>query len=416
MSNADHAQFPISSSKNNAFEYEGNVYTTTEYTMDTLNSQSMSLPAADPQEFEPHPQNQDKTNENVVLTFPSQLLSEAQTQNGFSSGTYQMPSVDEPIQSAEEPSMRFMSPPPSAGIASRRGIRRPAPIGTSATRDVSQGPRTAGSQTSRRHNRSPSGMRSASIAGLNVLGSRIQKSIAVPTHSPLRQQFGQDVKKILNNIGRVQSPAAFNGMQNFAPPTPSSPRDPSHFQSQENDVISEHSEQEADPSMFQGYFFGLSPPETPGHRGGQHWGFDVTDEILHTPGLGGFPTDPLQVAHPQYVTQQVSQPVTPGFPNLPGADCFQLQMPSQMFVPAPGSGLPASPGFAYFNGVSYANNSPQYDFGVEKPVQEYHFPDGQQQYAPLSSTHSSPMQYKQQTFVFHNATVGDFEDKALSTP
>jgi len=129
-----------------------------------------------------------------------------------------------------------------------------------------------------------------------------------------------------------------------------------------------------------------SPPETPHHaRGGPHWGFEVADDMTHTPGYGSLPSE------------------------------FQIQMPQPQYVSPSMPSQPATPGVNYFGGVpsSYPLHSPQFDI-TDPPATEYRFPDSNVYYSMGNSVQSSPEQQKQHNFVFHNSSVDDFEAKSTS--
>jgi len=417
----DRAPFPVSSTPAERFEVAENVFTTSDFSMDTLNSRPMLIQGSSGQEygsFFPTSEDSDITAEGNTLRFPSQILGEVQGQSAFGSGLYHAPAFihDEPQcalrSSAENSGMRFKSPPPPADIASRRSKSRPAPLGTEALRDhTSMGPRTVSHSTVvKRMNSTPAAemRRVASVgANLNVLGGRIQKSVNLSQRSPLQRHFSSDGSKFLQmNAHNIKQEPTMSGSlphSGLAPPTPNSPKDRARLQQEEEPKAPSESSYDSDvepanyilsqvvPGCFTTPGMGMtmaSPPETPHNfQGGSHWGFDVGDEMIHTPGFGTFPGD------------------------------VQLQMPQPQYVSPSSASQPATPAFGYFNGFPYTHSSPHFDVcSVDQAVTEYSFPEGPAQYPMVSSVQSSPEQVMQKTFTFHNATLDDFAGKSSSSP
>ncbi|KFY50998.1 hypothetical protein V496_09015 [Pseudogymnoascus sp. VKM F-4515 (FW-2607)] len=432
----DHTQFQGSA---NSIDYEDNGFTTSPTSMENLDRKPMmmSMPNAAPNYSRKFPA-QGSSNPSKA-TFPSQLLAGKQSQGSLRTIPDDMGDGRRASETSQEgATMRFMSPPPSADIASRRSKRRPAPIGTEAIRDRAsprmKTPLTAAPQ--RRATKSPGiGVRrAASIgAGLNVLGSRVSKSIAPLSQSPLRPHFPHELKKFAGMDSQVNLIQTSNGI---APPTPRSPNEIaggaqfymdeeskqySHISEQEYDILSAN--QDPSSGYFAPYDLGFSPPETPG--GGYHWtgGFDVADSALHTPGLGSFPSDefaiqmpqPLQI--PQYVSAPTDHPdSSTSHIQGPVSDLYHPQMPiSQQYLSSHGSDLSVSPQSSC-NNIAYGNNNAQFDAtGLEGKLHvQYQWDQQGSDYLHTLSEHSSPDQSRNQGLVFHNATPRDFEGKPIS--
>lgn len=430
LSSMDHTPFPASVSAN-MVDYEGHAFATTQSAMDTLDRQATMIPMPISQNFSfMSPQ---RSSHATLDTFPSQLLADGQAHGGFDTIPNELsdiPRITEP--SSEDAAMRFMSPPPSIDIASRRSKRRPAPIGTDAIGERSSGARTPlTAAPPRRTTKSPgTGIRRVSSvgAGLNVLGSRVTKSIAPPLQSPLRQHFPHELKKFAGMNSQVNLIHSSSGL---APPTPRSPNERAQFYADEecryfsNAPDQEHYQHNTSRNNSIGYSdhldLGFSPPETPGHMsGGYHWaGYDVADNALHTPGLGSFPTDPfaLQMPQPVRVPQYVSASNAMESGTSQGQrsliDVYQAQMQmSQQYLSPRNSELSVSP----LSSCNVTFNNPRFEScSTEvKPHIQYQWGQHGSEYAHSSSAHSSPEQPRNQTLIFHNATPRDFEGKTSS--
>lgn len=433
MAEMDHAQFQNPATAN-VLAYEDNGFAASPTSVENLDRKPMMMSKANTHNYSYKLPAQGSSNP----TFPSQLLAGKQSQGSLRTIPDDMNESRRASETSQEgATMRFMSPPPSADIASRRSKRRPAPIGTEGIRDRAspsmKTPLTAAPQ--RRATKSPGiGVRrAASIgAGLNVLGSRVSKSMAPLSQSPLRPHFPHELKKFAGMDSQVNLIQAANGM---APPTPRSPNEIaggaqfymdeeskqySHISEQEYDILS--TSQDPPNGYFAPYDLGFSPPETPG--GGYHWtGYDVADNALHTPGLGSFPSDgfglqmpqPLQI--PQYVSAPTDTESSTSHGQGPVSDLYHAQMPiTQQYLSSQGSELSASPQSSC-NNVAYGNNNTQFDAsGVEGKlhVQYQWDQQGGSDYLLSLSEHSSPDHLRNQNLVFHNATPRDFEGKPCS--
>ena len=124
-----------------------------------------------------------------------------------------------------------------------------------------------------------------------------------------------------------------------------------------------------------------SPPETPGNPNGViHWGFDVPDDALLTPGFSSFDSM-MQMPRPQYVSPlTASQPPTPAFPG-------------------------------HFNGFPFAHHSPVFEMvpAFDSGASEYCFPENGLAYPMVASTKASPEQPREKIYTFNYATQKDFE-------
>ncbi|KFY72441.1 hypothetical protein V499_07400 [Pseudogymnoascus sp. VKM F-103] len=432
----DHTQFQNTASSN-IIKYEDNGYTTSPTAMENLERKAMMMSMPNAHNYSYKIPAQGSSNP-AQATFPSQLLVGKHSQSSLRTIPDDRGDSRRPSETSQEgATMRFMSPPPSADIASRRSKRRPAPIGTEGIRDRAspsmKTPLTAAPQ--RRATKSPGiGVRrAASIgAGLNVLGSRVSKSVAPLSQSPLRPHFPHELKKFAGMDSQVNLIQASNGL---APPTPRSPNEIaggaqfymdeeskqySHISEQEYDVLGAN--QDPSNGYFAPYDLGFSPPETPG--GGYHWtGYDVGDNALHTPGLSSFPSDEfaLQMSQPLQIPQYVSAPADTdsgtSHGHGPVSDLYHPQMPiSQQYLSSQGSELSVSPQSSC-NNIAYGNNNTQFDgTGVEGKLHvQYQWDQQGSDYLVSLSEHSSPGQSRNnQGLVFHNATPRDFEGKPCS--
>ncbi|KAK3330195.1 hypothetical protein B0H66DRAFT_49961 [Apodospora peruviana] len=266
--------------------------------------------------------------------------------------------------------LRFKSPPPSADIASRRNMRRPAPLGLTPLRSgFTLGPKTGIDAPRRSDTASP--MRRISSATGSLHG-RVQKPF-VSSGGP-RSPFALDRNKeaaLLQNLQSAQSPVmtSLNSAM-----SPMSSDEMSGQCLRENTIASNGSDEE------QGYTFsslgavgGLplykaepsikTPPGTPGlpvhfqdpffNSADHAWSFVPQDEPLPTPSLCSHGGSELEFSMaPQLPGYVASQPVTPSFPPSIG------------------------PTYNGFYGANLANSNA-----------EYTFPDS---YPPESSARSSP--------------------------
>ncbi|KFY42531.1 hypothetical protein V494_02376 [Pseudogymnoascus sp. VKM F-4513 (FW-928)] len=430
----DHTQYqhPVPT---NILEYEDNGFTTSPTSMENLDRKAMMMSMSNTHNYSYKLPVQGSSNP-AKATFPSQLLVGKHSQGSLRNIPGDIGEARRASETSQDgATMRFMSPPPSADIASRRSKRRPAPIGTEAIRDRAspsmKTPLTAAPQ--RRATKSPGiGVRrAASIgAGLNVLGSRVSKSVAPLSQSPLRPHFPHELKKFAGMDSQVNLIQASNGM---APPTPRSPNEIAggaqfymdeetkqyaHMSEQEYDVMGAN--QDPSNAYFAPYDLGFSPPETPG--GGYHWtGYDVADSALHTPGLSSFPSDALalQMSQPLQIPQYVSAPTDTdsitSHSQGPVSDLYHPQMPiAQQYLSSQGSELSASPQSSC-NNVAYGNNTQFDTTGVEGKLHvQYQWDQQGSDYLLSLSEHSSPDHLRNQGLVFHNATPRDFEGKPIS--
>lgn len=357
-----------------------------------------------------------------VPTFPSQLLvghgDQDRTPRPFQTQSFEAAGEGTGFQSPPSSvESRFKSPPPPANIAARRSKPKPAALGTSALHDrTSTGPKTSNNAEAvkRLHGSPSTAMRRVSSAsGLNVPAGRVQKSSQMPMRSPLKRNFTTGnpslepphIKMPTRNRSWLSTPRG--------PPTPRSPREmlltqelvlheesmqqeggsPSGQTPQDQNTPSSSSQAESDGSyMFdrqiQGYFptHGLmnnmaSPPETPGNPNGfMHWGYEVPDDALLTPGFSSFDSV-MQMPQPHYVSPlTASQPPTPAF-------------------------------VGHFNGFPFAHHSPVFEMvqATDSGASEYCFQDSGLPYPLVASTKASPEQPREKIYTFNNATQKDFE-------
>ncbi|KAK3362740.1 hypothetical protein B0T25DRAFT_586915 [Lasiosphaeria hispida] len=332
--------------------------------------------------------------------FPSQLLAESMArgsnneslahQEGFVKPE-QLSPCSIPDSPPTLPDMRFKSPPPPADIASRRNMRRPAPLGIPSIRNGSHGlgPKTGIDAPRRSETASPMRRISSATGGLP---GRIQKSFA-STAGP-RSPFTTERSKeaLLQSLQSSHSPimASLNGAM-----SPLTPEGLGGQGLRENTVTTSASDDE------QAYTFGTmgamgafpmfkaepnikTPPDTPGLPGNLQdhhhffansvdhaWNFVPQDEPLPTPSLcshGGSELEFSMAAQmPAYVA---SQPVTPSFPPSIG------------------------PTYGGFFGGNMANT-------------EYTFPDSYQPESSARSSPGGPPRSKQFQFA-QNVTPQDF--------
>ncbi|KAK0618547.1 hypothetical protein B0T17DRAFT_592285 [Bombardia bombarda] len=291
---------------------------------------------------------------------------------------------DSPPQASD---LRFKSPPPPADIASRRNMRRPAPLGLSSLRNGTHGygPKT-GIDAPRRSDTASPIRRISSATG--SLPGRVQKSF-MNSGGP-RSPFALDRNKeaLLQSLHNTHSPimTSLNSAM-----SPMSPEGMSGQGLRENTVGTNTSDED------QGYTFGSlgavsmykvessikTPPGTPGLPIHFHdpffsnsvdhaWNYVPQDEPLPTPSLCSHGGSELEFSMaPQMPGYVASQPVTPSFPPSVG---------------------PTYNGF--FNG--------------NMTNAEYNFPDS---YPPETSARSSPggPPFRSKQFQFaQNITPQDF--------
>lgn len=320
--------------------------------------------------------------------FPSQLIAEGLPSNSDGSpGHTQSPEVHikpENLSPCSLPAslpmgadLRFKSPPPPTDIASRRNMRRPAPLGLSAMRGGA-GPKTSLEAPRRSETASPMRRISSATGGLP---GRIQKSFSNGPRSPFMMERTKEA--IFQSLQNSQAQAAAPLGTALSPVSPA-----------------EGNGQNASSDDEQGYTFGAvngfpvykadsnmkTPPDTPALASNfpehffpssvdQAWNFVPHDEPLPTPSLCSHGGSELEFSvapqMPGYVAS--SQPVTPSFPPSIG---------------------PTYNGF--FNGANLTNA-------------EYTFPDS---YPAESSARSSPIappKTRQLQFQFaQNVTPQDF--------
>lgn len=422
---ADRAQFPATSPQTTTgFQFNDNVDSTERFVEPLLTQPIMLQEPQAPQGFGCFVTMAESGHAMVeasMPTFPSQLIGipgdQDLTPRPFPAQDFNEVEVrneTQPMPAAMESS--FKAPPPPADIAGRRSKPRPAALGTSALRDkTSTGPKTASNtEVVKRMHGSPSMRRVASANGLNVFAGRITKSSQLPQRSPLKRNFSAGPNSFAEQNAHIikQMPLRNRTWLNRprGPPTPRSPREILLIQdsmSPEGNLQSNDSTREDDPNqqdnttpsssqyesdgsyMFDRAMIGsytahglmtdmVSPPETPANpHGGIHWGYDVTDEVLLTPGFAeGF----MQMPQPQYVS-----PLT--------------------------ASQPATPAFGPFHGFPQANHSPIFDMALssDQGVGEYFFGDSLPPYPMVSSSKSPTEQPREKTYTFNNATQKDFE-------
>lgn len=125
-----------------------------------------------------------------------------------------------------------------------------------------------------------------------------------------------------------------------------------------------------------------SPPETPHQIYPGQWNYDVSDDMIHTPGYNVVSGE-MQLGHPHYVspsmTSQADQPDTPHIGYFPHNNAFGQN-----------------------------HGSPQFDVqSVDNNNTEWPYP--QEGRVFVGSLSSSPQANK--GFVFHNMTVNDYANK-----
>lgn len=384
FSATDRVQFPtMNSAVNMRFD---------EQVFESENPQSMQATAS-----------QSQVVEAMRRPFPPQMLDN----NGLPAITYQshvlMPVPQANDMGSEDSDMRFKSPPPPTDLAGRRSKPRPAALGSMSLREhIGMGPRSVSSNdVPKRMNYSPLGSPMRRIqsngGGLNVIGGRIQK-VVQSQRSPLAKTFAPNYDAFLQDyttrsLGPVPNTAGTCLGQEF-PPTPSSP----YAKSQIAHSISDASSPvRSEPSyIFNTTGFDMadqmsniaSPPETPQNAvASSQWGFDVTDDALHTPVFGIFgPDASMSISQPQYVS------------------------PMSTSVSA---SQPATPALGSFNGYMFQASSPQFEFSADQQAVEYHFPDGSGlPYGIVTSNRSSPVSHlMSKNYTFSNMTAESLKEQ-----
>jgi len=333
-----------------------------------------------------------------VPQFPSQLITEAIARNNNDSSAHNQPlevyikpeNVSPCSVAASLPApadLRFKSPPPPADIASRRNMRRPAPLGLSAIRGCA-GPKTGIDAPRRSETASPMRRISSATGGLP---GRIQKTF-VNNGGPRSPFMMERTKEALYQSLQSSHPPAVAPLSNAMSPV--SPADANSHGLCEKTATTNASDDE------HGFAFGpvgaisgfpvyksdsnmKTPPDTPALAANfpehffpssveQAWNFGPHDEPLPTPSLCSHGGSELEFSvAPQMPGYVASQPVTPSFPPSIG---------------------PTYGGF--FGGGNMANA-------------EYTFPDS---YPPESEARSSPGgPLKSRQFQFaQNITPQDF--------
>lgn len=330
--------------------------------------------------------------------FPSQMGG----QDGTTNGTAGHPTVRMSIEGAansenRSPSsgtgsspviadLRLRSPPPPSDIASRRNLRRPAPLGPLSLRTdcAGNGPKTGIDVGSRRMDNARTIRRISSATG--SLTGRIQKSLTLNSGGP-RSPFTIDRKKeaLLQSIQGVQSPIMASLNSAMSPMTNGSDDEQAYTFGSLGAV----SEMSMPPFKSEAGI--KTPPGTPG-LGVQFrdpfaypvpadnpWNYVSPEEPLPTPGLcsnGGSELDYSMA--PQLSGYVTSQPVTPSF--------------------APAIGPTYNNVFGNNGGSHLARNT------------EYTFPES---YQPESSSRCSPvgqLRVKQQFQFAQNVTPQDFNN------
>ncbi|EGO52753.1 hypothetical protein NEUTE1DRAFT_91411 [Neurospora tetrasperma FGSC 2508] len=334
--------------------------------------------------------------------FPSQMGG----QDGTGNGTAEHPTVRMSIEGAinsenMSPSsgtgsspviadLRLRSPPPPSDIASRRNLRRPAPLGPLSLRTdcVGNGPKTGIDVAPRRMDNARTIRRMSSATG--SLTGRIQKSLALNSGGP-RSPFPIDRKKeaLLQGIQNVQSPPIMASLNSaMSPMTNGGSDDEQAYTFGSCGAVSGMSSL----PPFKSEAGIKTPPGTPGL--GVHfrdpfaysapadnaWGYVSSDEPLPTPGLcsnGGSELDYSMAPQQQLSGYVTSQPVTPSFAAAIGPTYNNV--------------------YGTNGGTHLARNT------------EYTFPES---YQPESSSRCSPagqLRAKQQQFQFaQNVTPQDF--------
>ncbi|KAK0656350.1 hypothetical protein B0T16DRAFT_424946 [Cercophora newfieldiana] len=331
-----------------------------------------------------------------VAPFPSQLITEGLARNNEPAVQHHSPEMyikpenpspcSVPASLPASVDLRFKSPPPPADIASRRNIRRPAPLGLSAMRG-GPGPKTGIDVPRRSETASPMRRISSATGGLP---GRVQKSFSTGPRSPFLMDRTKEA--ILQSL-RNPHPQAVASLSTAMSPV--SPADGNGQELRDNVVVTSASDEEqafafGSVNSFPVYKADASiktPPDTPAlatnfpeqffaSSAEQAWNFAPHDEPLPTPSLCSHGGSELEFSMaPQMPGYVASQPVTPSFP--------------------PSVGPTYNNGF--FGGANLANA-------------EYTFPDSY----PESSARSSPVgppKSRQQFQFAQNITPQDFTER-----
>ncbi|KAH8884561.1 hypothetical protein GQ53DRAFT_661759 [Thozetella sp. PMI_491] len=217
---------------------------------------------------------------------------------------------------------RFKSPPPPTDIASRRNMRRPAPlVGLASLRTV-HGPKT-GIDIPRR-TEGPTPMRRISSAS-GYGPNRIQKSFSSGPRSPFNLERNKEA--LYQSLNSSQSPVLNTLNSAFSPIAA------------DNQCLRENTASSSASEEEHGYTFGSlgatfykpeqtikTPPSTPGLRlnlqdnmfatPSDPWNYLPQDEPLTTPSLCSHGSEVEFSMAPQLPAYVSSQPVTPSFPNI----------------------------------------------------------------------------------------------------
>ncbi|KAK0703765.1 hypothetical protein B0T26DRAFT_744457 [Lasiosphaeria miniovina] len=318
--------------------------------------------------------------------FPSELIAEnAARSNEHESPSHQELTEDVIKEENLSPSaipdsppsvsqMRFKSPPPSADIASRRNMQRPAPLGLTSLRSASHcpGPKTAFDAPRRADTASP--LRRISSA-TGSLSGRVQKAmLAGGPRSPFSLDRNKEV--LYQSLQGAHSPMMASLNSAMSPPLAS---DGMGGQEQRENTVTTNASSDEEHGYTYGSMGSINglhmykseptiktPPGTPGLPIGfqdscypssvdQAWNYVPHDEPLPTPSLCSHGGSELEFSMaPQMPGYVASQPPTPSFPPSVGptyTSFFTSNLPSNL-----------------------ANS-------------EYNFPDS---YRPESSARSSP--------------------------
>ncbi|KAK4449538.1 hypothetical protein QBC34DRAFT_93119 [Podospora aff. communis PSN243] len=323
-----------------------------------------------------------------VAQFPSQLITEGlATSNNESPIQHQSPEsfiktenlspCSMPASLPAPADMRFKSPPPPADIASRRNIRRPAPLGLSAIRGGT-GPKTGIDAPRRSETASPMRRISSATGGLP---GRVQKSFSGPRSPFLMDRAKEAIFQSLQS-SHTQSVAPQNAAMSPVSPADANGHENTTIKTDEDQTFS-YGSMGSFP-VFKTDSNIKTPPDTPAlatnfpehffaSSAEQAWNFAPSDEPLPTPSLCSHGGSELEFSMaPQMPGYVASQPVTPSFP--------------------PSIGPTYNNGF--FGGGNLANA-------------EYTFPDSY----PESSARSSPVgppKSRQQFQFAQNVTPQDF--------
>ena len=325
-----------------------------------------------------------------VSQFPSEMLGSTLTRNGgnrllrHETSTESLARSDavSPSSIPDSPStvseLRFKSPPPPADIASRRKMRRPAPLLGLTSLRGGPGPKTGIEAPRRADTASP--MRRISSATGSLCG-RVQKTFMGPGGP--RSPFAMDRNKeaLLQSLQSTQAPVMAS-LNDAMSPMSSDGMGTNASDDKLGYPFGSLGAVNGLP-LYNGDAAARTPPDTPGLQTHFHepylpnsfdhaWNFAPQDEPLPTPSLCSHGGSEMEFSMaPQLPGYVASQPVTPSFPPSVG------------------------PTYAGYFGTSLGHNT------------EYHFPDS---YPTESSARSSPVappRSKQFQFA-QNITPQDF--------